>query len=59
MLTSVLSLSDDGPRSVPPSGLVLQKLVQLVGSAGRQRFSGLLLSAVSIKTDSFSNMSTW
>lgn len=50
MLTSALSLSDDGPRSVPPSGLVLQKLVQLVGSAGRQRLSGLLLSAVSIKT---------
>lgn len=45
----VLSLlSDDGPRSIPPSGFLLQELVQLVGSAGRQRLTRLLLPAVSV-----------
>lgn len=42
-------LSDDGPRSVPPPGLLLQKLVQPSGPAGRQRLAGLLLPAVSIR----------
>lgn len=44
-----LLLTDDGPRSVPPPGLLLQKLVQPSGPAGRQRLAGLLLPAVSIR----------
>ena len=37
---------DDGPRGVPPSGLLLQELVQPPGPAGGQRVPGLLLPTV-------------
>lgn len=48
--------TDDGARSLPPPGLLLQELVQPPGPAGGQRLAGLLLPAVSISTSSSSSL---